>query len=164
MPFSLKTGGPGGNFTIRATNSRGFDSTSPSSLYLESGKTVNGTVTISTARTTPSGTDVTLTIEAEAPGAEDTNYVVLRFTIINTVRLQSNKYRLVIVFKLSKIRPGTPEPNLPDEFILLPCRSLTSHCPCVSRPACSPTVRPTAPRRPRVPPTAPRLRGTSPSG
>lgn len=32
---------------------------------------MNGTVTISTARTTPSGTDVTVTIEAEAPGAEN---------------------------------------------------------------------------------------------
>lgn len=34
----------------------------------------------------PSGSDVTLTIEAEAPGGVDTNYVVLRLSIVNTVK------------------------------------------------------------------------------
>uniref|UniRef100_UPI0037E7810C von Willebrand factor A domain-containing protein 7-like n=1 Tax=Semicossyphus pulcher TaxID=241346 RepID=UPI0037E7810C len=101
VPFSVMAHGRGGNFTIRATNNQRYASTFPTSLFLESGKSAMGNVTISAPRKTPSGTDVTLTIEAEAPGGEDTNYVVLRFTVINPVtdfiqpecqllRLQSN--------------------------------------------------------------------------
>ncbi|TMS13764.1 von Willebrand factor A domain-containing protein 7 [Larimichthys crocea] len=85
VPFSVMTNGIGGNFTIRATNSQRFDSTSPTSLFLEAGNSTNGTVTLSAPLNTRSGTDVTLTIEAEAPGGKDTNYVVLRFSIVNTV-------------------------------------------------------------------------------
>ncbi|XP_074468125.1 von Willebrand factor A domain-containing protein 7-like [Sebastes fasciatus] len=85
VPFTVTTSGVGGNFTIRATNSRGFDSTSPTRLFVETGNSTNGTVTMSAPRNTPSGSDVTLTIEAEAPGGEDTNYIVLRFSIVNTV-------------------------------------------------------------------------------
>ncbi|XP_073335324.1 von Willebrand factor A domain-containing protein 7-like [Pagrus major] len=101
VPFSVMTNGIGGNFTIQATNSRSFDSTSPTSLILEAGKGANGTVTLSAPRTTPSGTDLTLTIEAVAPGGGDTNYIMLRISIINPltdfteprcelIRLQSN--------------------------------------------------------------------------
>nr|XP_046266994.1 von Willebrand factor A domain-containing protein 7-like [Scatophagus argus] len=85
VPFSVMTNGTGGNFTIRTTNNRLFESTSPTSLFLENGESANGTVTLSAPLNTPSGTDVTLTIEAEAPGGQDTNYVVLRFSIVNTV-------------------------------------------------------------------------------
>ncbi|XP_070700001.1 von Willebrand factor A domain-containing protein 7-like [Pempheris klunzingeri] len=85
VPFSVMTTGIGGNFTIRATNNRGFQSTSPANLFLDTGNSANGTVTLSAPLNTPSGTDVTLTIEAEAPGAQDTNYVMLRFSIVNTV-------------------------------------------------------------------------------
>ncbi|KAM8741550.1 von Willebrand factor A domain-containing protein 7-like [Acanthopagrus schlegelii] len=83
VPFSVMTNGRGGNFTIRATNSRSFDSTSPTSLILEAGKDVNGTVTLTAPRNTPSGTDLTLTIEAEAAVGGDTNYIMLRISIIN---------------------------------------------------------------------------------
>lgn len=85
VPFSVMTNGMGGNFTIRATNSRSFNSTSPTSLILEAGKDANGTVTLTAPRTTPSGTDLTLTIEAEAAGGGDTNYIMLRISIINPV-------------------------------------------------------------------------------
>ncbi|XP_059208298.1 von Willebrand factor A domain-containing protein 7-like [Centropristis striata] len=85
VPFTVMTNGAGGNFTIRATNSRSFESTSPTSLILETGNSANGTVTLSAPRRTLSGTDVTLTIEAEAPGGGDTNYVVLRLTVINPI-------------------------------------------------------------------------------
>ncbi|XP_034538688.1 von Willebrand factor A domain-containing protein 7-like [Notolabrus celidotus] len=85
VPFSVMANGAGGNFTIRATNNQLFPSTFPTSLLLETGKTANGTVTLSAPRTTPSGTDVTLTIEAEAPDGEDVNYIVLRSTVINTI-------------------------------------------------------------------------------
>lgn len=87
MPFSVRTYGAVGNLTIRATNSRLFDSTFPASLYVEAGNSTNGSVTLSVPINTPSGTDVTLTIEAEAPGSGDTNYVVLRSSIVNTVML-----------------------------------------------------------------------------
>ncbi|XP_078121619.1 von Willebrand factor A domain-containing protein 7-like isoform X2 [Sander vitreus] len=85
VPFSVMTNGVGGNFTIRATNNQRFDITSPTSLFVETGNSANNTVTLSAPLNTPSGTDVTLTIEAEAPGGEDTNYVVLRFSVVNMV-------------------------------------------------------------------------------
>ncbi|XP_042354924.1 von Willebrand factor A domain-containing protein 7-like [Plectropomus leopardus] len=85
VPFSVTTNGAGGNLTIRTSNNRRFDSTSPTSLVVETGGSANGTVTLSAPRTTPSGTDVILTIEAETQEGEDTNYIVLRFSVINTV-------------------------------------------------------------------------------
>ncbi|XP_029957391.1 von Willebrand factor A domain-containing protein 7-like [Salarias fasciatus] len=84
VPFSVSINGTGGNFTIRATNSRSYTSTFPTSLSLETGS-ANGTVTLSAPLNTTSGTDVTLTIEAEAPGGEDSNYIVLRISVVNSV-------------------------------------------------------------------------------
>ena len=89
VPFSVTTGGAGGNFTIRATNNQqSFNSVSPTSLILVSGNSTDGTVNITAPLNTPSGTDFSLTIEAEAPGGADTNYVMLRFSVLNTVILQ----------------------------------------------------------------------------
>ncbi|XP_023272394.1 von Willebrand factor A domain-containing protein 7-like [Seriola lalandi dorsalis] len=85
VPFSVVTSGAGGNFSIQATNDQGFMSTFPSSLSLETGRSANGTVNLTAPSNTSSGTDVTLTIEANAPGGNDTNYVVLRFTVLRTV-------------------------------------------------------------------------------
>nr|XP_029133505.1 von Willebrand factor A domain-containing protein 7-like [Labrus bergylta] len=85
LPFSVTSHSRGGNFTVRATNNQRFSSTFPTSLSLKTGDTVNGTVTLSLPRKTPSGTDVTLTIEVEAPRGEDMNYVMLRFTVINPI-------------------------------------------------------------------------------
>ncbi|KAM4620396.1 von Willebrand factor A domain-containing protein 7-like [Polymixia lowei] len=85
VPFTVMTNGTGGNFTIRATNDRGFNSTFPSSLFLVTGVSTNGTVNLTAPLNTTSGSDVTLTIEAEAPGAADTNYVVLQFSIMTRV-------------------------------------------------------------------------------
>lgn len=84
VPFTIITSEVGVNITIRATNNRGFDSTYPSSLIIESGNSTNGTVTLSAPLNTPSGSDVTLTIEAETPKG-DSNYVVQRFSVFNTV-------------------------------------------------------------------------------
>ncbi|XP_020564422.1 von Willebrand factor A domain-containing protein 7 [Oryzias latipes] len=83
VPFFVMSSGAGGNLTIRVTNNRLFDSTFPSTLWLESGNSTNGTVTLSAPLNTPSGTDVVLTIEAETPGATDINYIVLRFSVVN---------------------------------------------------------------------------------
>ncbi|XP_051258150.1 von Willebrand factor A domain-containing protein 7 [Dicentrarchus labrax] len=85
VPFSVMTYGMEGNYTIRATNNRRFNSTYPTSLFLEARNSTNGTVTLSAPLNTPSGTDITLTIEAEAPDGGDTNYVVLRFSVLNPV-------------------------------------------------------------------------------
>ncbi|XP_055004640.1 von Willebrand factor A domain-containing protein 7-like [Boleophthalmus pectinirostris] len=84
VPFTISTSEVGVNITIRATNNRGFTSTYPSTLVIESGNSTNGTVTLSAPLNTPSGSDVTLTIEAETPKGDD-NYVVLRFSVFNTV-------------------------------------------------------------------------------
>ncbi|XP_076149997.1 von Willebrand factor A domain-containing protein 7-like [Alosa pseudoharengus] len=86
IPFTMTTtNSTGGNFTIQARNSRGLSSSFPSSVTLEAGGRTEGTVTLTAPLDTPSGTDVTLTIEAEAPGGSDSNYVVLRLTVIADV-------------------------------------------------------------------------------
>eukprot|EP00064_Thunnus_orientalis_P014263 superscaffoldBa00002458_g14305 len=85
VPFSVMTSGAGGTFNIQANNDQGFASSFPSSLILETGGSANSTVNLTAPLNTASGTDVTLTIEAEAPGGTDTNYIVLRFTVLETV-------------------------------------------------------------------------------
>ncbi|RVE63985.1 hypothetical protein OJAV_G00141760 [Oryzias javanicus] len=85
VPFSVMTTGDGGNFVIKATNDQGFELTFPSSLTLESGGSANGTARITAPSTSQSGTGVTLTIEAEAPGGADTNYDVLHLTVLPKV-------------------------------------------------------------------------------
>lgn len=91
VPFSVMTSGTGGNFSIRATNDRRFQSTSPSTLLVETGGSANGTVTLTAPQNIPSGSDVTLIIEAEAPGAADFNYVVLRLSVIDPDSSTSSK-------------------------------------------------------------------------
>ncbi|XP_061888792.1 von Willebrand factor A domain-containing protein 7-like [Entelurus aequoreus] len=90
IPFTIATTSGGvvnetanGMFTVRATNDRSFDSSSPSSVTIEEGNggKANGTVTLTAPDTATSGTDVTLTIEAEDAAATDINYVVLRFSV-----------------------------------------------------------------------------------
>ncbi|KAM4547208.1 von Willebrand factor A domain-containing protein 7-like [Fundulus diaphanus] len=84
VPFTVASNGPDGNVTIRAFNSGGFESTFPTILLLEGGNSTNGTVTLSAPMNTPSGSDVILTIEAESPDGTDSNYIMLRFSIINS--------------------------------------------------------------------------------
>ncbi|KAA8586838.1 hypothetical protein FQN60_000674, partial [Etheostoma spectabile] len=81
VPFSVTTSGVGGTFIIQATNDQGFNSTFPSNLILANGGSANGTVNLTAPSNTLSGTVVTLTVEAVAPGGTDANYVVLRFTV-----------------------------------------------------------------------------------
>ena len=83
----MTTGDVGGNFSIQVTDDRGFVTDSPARLELVAGGEANGTVTLSVPRNTPSGSDVTLTIQAEAPGGADANYVVERYSVVNTVTL-----------------------------------------------------------------------------
>jgi len=82
------TSGAGGTFTIQAANDQGFNLTFPSTLSLDNGGSANGTVSLTTPLNTPSGTGVTLTIAAVAPGGVETNYDVLRFIVLPTVMPQ----------------------------------------------------------------------------
>ncbi|KAM4547585.1 von Willebrand factor A domain-containing protein 7-like [Fundulus diaphanus] len=85
VPFTVMTAGEGGRFTIQATNDKGFTSSFPSSLSLDAGGRANATVNITAPANTPSGTVITLTIEAVAPGGADTNYAVLHLTVLPPV-------------------------------------------------------------------------------
>ncbi|TKS82851.1 von Willebrand factor A domain-containing protein 7 [Collichthys lucidus] len=85
VPFTVTTNGTGADFSIQATNDQGFTSNFPSTLSLVLGGSANGTVNLTAPPNTVSGTEVTLTVEAQAPGGTDTNYVVLRFTVLTTV-------------------------------------------------------------------------------
>ncbi len=50
-----------------------------------SGGSAHGTVSLTPPGNTVSGTDVTLTIEAEGPGGSDSNYAVLRLSVLSKV-------------------------------------------------------------------------------
>ena len=98
VPFTVSTNGTGGDFVIQATNNQGFRSSSPPSLFVETGGSANGTVTLTVPADTPSGSDVTLTIEAQAPGTVDTNYAVLRLSITRQVTHQRHRKSLKVKF------------------------------------------------------------------
>ncbi|KAL7877063.1 hypothetical protein SRHO_G00037060 [Serrasalmus rhombeus] len=86
LPFTVATDGSGGVFNIRVSNDRSFVMTDiPSSLILAHGGSANGTATLAVPGSTPSGSDVTVTIEAEAPGGADSNYAVLRLSVVAQV-------------------------------------------------------------------------------
>lgn len=95
IPFTVATTTNGvvnisatGTFTVRATNDRGYTSTSPSSITIVagSGGTANGTVTLTAPASAASGTDVTLTIEAQNAAGTGINYALLRFSVAAKVR------------------------------------------------------------------------------
>ncbi len=50
-----------------------------------SGGSAQGTVSLTPPVNMVSGTDVTLTIEAEGPGGTDSNYAVLRLSVLSKV-------------------------------------------------------------------------------
>lgn len=85
VPFAVTTSGTGGQFSIQATNDQGLPSVFPASVEVPNGGSANGTVTLTTAANTPTGTAVTLTIQAQSPGGSDSNYVVLLIPIVARV-------------------------------------------------------------------------------
>ncbi|KAI4895400.1 hypothetical protein NFI96_022023, partial [Prochilodus magdalenae] len=86
LPFTVATKGSGGIFSIRVSNDRGFVMTTvPSSLTLERGGSANATVSLAVPKSTPSGSDITVTIEAQGPGEVNSNYAVLRLSVIAPV-------------------------------------------------------------------------------
>nr|XP_055060967.1 von Willebrand factor A domain-containing protein 7-like [Misgurnus anguillicaudatus] len=78
--FTVSTNTTAGNYTIRARTSNGFTVTVPSSLNVSTGGSVQGTGTLTVPSNTEFGTDVTLIVEAEAPGSTDLNYATVRIT------------------------------------------------------------------------------------
>ncbi|KAL1282099.1 hypothetical protein QQF64_000902 [Cirrhinus molitorella] len=81
LNFTLTTNTTGGNYTIRVRTDQGFSVSFHSSLTLRPGGSAQGSVTLTAPFDTESGTDVTLTIEAEAPGSTDLNYITLQLTV-----------------------------------------------------------------------------------
>ncbi|KAJ0050537.1 hypothetical protein NL108_003753, partial [Boleophthalmus pectinirostris] len=80
LPFSVFTNGAGGQYKINARNDRDFSMTYPSSLSVTSGQNSKAELTIMPPADTVSGTDITLTLEASL--GSDSNYVVLRFSVL----------------------------------------------------------------------------------
>ncbi|XP_053477848.1 von Willebrand factor A domain-containing protein 7 [Ictalurus furcatus] len=80
--FTVTTNGAGGVFNINAKNDKDFPLTYDPSLTVNTGGHTSGTVTVKPPANTASGTDVTLTILAEGPVAADSNYAVLRLSVL----------------------------------------------------------------------------------
>ncbi|KAM8773368.1 von Willebrand factor A domain-containing protein 7-like [Acanthopagrus schlegelii] len=85
LPFSVMTQGSGGKYSIGAKNNRNFEMSFPNSLTLTPEQYVNATLTITPPANTPSGTDVTLTIEAKSSDGLDSNYAVLRLSVLTKI-------------------------------------------------------------------------------
>ncbi|XP_016099011.1 von Willebrand factor A domain-containing protein 7 [Sinocyclocheilus grahami] len=96
LNFTVATNTTSGNYTIRARNDQGFSVSFPRFLILETGGSAQGSVTLTAPSNTESGTDVTLTIEAEAPGSTDLNYVTLQLTVSTANAIFSGCYSLSV--------------------------------------------------------------------
>ncbi|KAM3864968.1 von Willebrand factor A domain-containing protein 7 [Diretmus argenteus] len=85
LPFSVMTQGPGGKYTIESNNDRNFPMHSPPSLTLTTGQYAKATLTITPPSNTPSGTDATLTIKAKSSSGADSNYAVLKLSVVTKI-------------------------------------------------------------------------------
>ncbi|XP_074519703.1 von Willebrand factor A domain-containing protein 7-like [Halichoeres trimaculatus] len=85
LPFSVRTQGSGGQYSIQAKNDRQIPMDYPTSLTLTSGQYANATLTIKPPSNIPSGTDVTLTLEAKSANGVDSNYAVLRVSVVTKI-------------------------------------------------------------------------------
>ncbi|XP_058625706.1 von Willebrand factor A domain-containing protein 7-like isoform X1 [Onychostoma macrolepis] len=88
LNFTLVTNATGGSYTIRAWTDRSFSVSFPRSLDTGTEGSAQGSVTLTARSDTESGTDVTLTIEAEDSESSDSNYVALRFTVMTKVAVR----------------------------------------------------------------------------
>ncbi|XP_058629417.1 von Willebrand factor A domain-containing protein 7-like isoform X2 [Onychostoma macrolepis] len=85
IPFTVVYNGSDELFSINARNDRGFAIEFPSTMSAGSGMSGNSTVNLTAPSDTPSGTEVTLTIEAETSGKSDFNYAVLKLTVVSPI-------------------------------------------------------------------------------
>ncbi|KAL6110554.1 uncharacterized protein ACO6RY_19613 [Pungitius sinensis] len=83
LPFSVMTQGSDGLYSISARNDKNFPMSKPPSLNLTTGQYANSSVTITPPANTPSGSDVTVTLDAKSSSGADSNYIVLRFSVVN---------------------------------------------------------------------------------
>ncbi|XP_016319896.1 von Willebrand factor A domain-containing protein 7-like [Sinocyclocheilus anshuiensis] len=83
--FTLATNATRSSYTIRARTDRSFNVSFPSFLDTGTDGSAQGIVTLTAPSDTESGTDVTLTIEAEDSESGDSNYVALQFTVMTKV-------------------------------------------------------------------------------
>ncbi|XP_073699204.1 von Willebrand factor A domain-containing protein 7-like [Garra rufa] len=83
--FTLVNSATGGNYTIQARTDRSFTVLFPSSLNMGTEGSAQGAMTLTAPSNTESGTDVTLTIEAEDSESGDSNYMAVRFTVMTKV-------------------------------------------------------------------------------
>ncbi|XP_020778682.2 von Willebrand factor A domain-containing protein 7-like [Boleophthalmus pectinirostris] len=83
IPFTVSSD-KAGVYTVTATNDKGFSVVYPSSLGLSGGK-ADGTVILTAPLTAESGSEVTLTIQAEDSGKTDMNYATMSFTVLKKV-------------------------------------------------------------------------------
>ncbi|KAM8880382.1 von Willebrand factor A domain-containing protein 7 [Spinachia spinachia] len=122
VPFTVATTANGvvndsatGTFTVRANNDRGYSLTAPSTVTIAAGK-ANGTVTLTAPASAASGTDVTLTIEAENTAANDINYTVLRLSVVAKV---TDVTRPVCQVVSSTNCPSSPAPCTSSQWELV---------------------------------------------
>ncbi|KAJ8000599.1 hypothetical protein DPEC_G00182050 [Dallia pectoralis] len=85
LPFTVMSDGAGGTYTINARNDKDFTMNFPKSIILVAGGNATANLTITAPPNTNSGTDITLTIEAVAPGSIDSNYAILRLSVVTKV-------------------------------------------------------------------------------
>lgn len=84
VPFTVTTSGTDGLFTINAKNDRRIPMSFNKGLSVTNG-VGNSTVSLTPPPATASGTDVTLTILTEGSGTVESNYIVLRLTVLAEV-------------------------------------------------------------------------------
>ncbi|KAF6728538.1 von Willebrand factor A domain-containing protein 7 [Oryzias melastigma] len=85
LPFRVITQGAGGLYTINAKNDRNFPMTFPNSLTLTTGEYMNATLIVKPPADTESGTDITLTLDAKSSTDAESNYVVLRLSVVTKI-------------------------------------------------------------------------------
>ncbi|KAK7161547.1 hypothetical protein R3I94_004278 [Phoxinus phoxinus] len=101
LNFTVTSNTTGGNYTIRARTDLGFSVSFPRYLILVAGGSAQGSVTLTAPSDTESGTDFTLTIEAEAPGSIDLNYAIVQFTVSTANAIFSGFYALSMCLSFS---------------------------------------------------------------
>ncbi|XP_076003999.1 von Willebrand factor A domain-containing protein 7-like isoform X2 [Genypterus blacodes] len=85
LPFSVITQGSGGAYQVNARNDKNLAMTYPPSLSLKTGQYSNATLTMKPPADTLSGTDITLTIEVKSSSGADSNYAVLRISVVQKI-------------------------------------------------------------------------------
>ncbi|KAG7214480.1 hypothetical protein INR49_022992, partial [Caranx melampygus] len=85
LPFSVMTQGSDDQYHISARNDKDFPINYPKRITLTTGLYSNNSLTITPPDNTPSGTDVTLTLDAKSSSGVDTNYIVLRMSVVTKI-------------------------------------------------------------------------------